>query len=172
MSFSSVTVNSSYRLRIPSLLFPLLSMLLLLGCGEKGVLVKGTLAKETSALTTMDGNDTDLYSHAFIPDPNKPNTTQVSFTIGLNKVVLQSSTDLSLNFVVFDTGVDNPFTVTIPYTANNSPLFGTSPNNPITGVYDQIQYEVTFFELALPTGNHKVRLYLADTQSACQNDIQ
>lgn len=170
--------RSSYRLCIPSLLFALLSLLLLIGCESKGVFIEGTLAVGTPALTTTAGDDADSYSHVFIPDQaNHLTTNGVSFTIGLNKVVLRSSTDTSLSFIVFDTGVDTPFTITLFYEANTNLLFGNSPNNPNNGTYDQVEYQVTFYAMTVPavSGSHLARLNLAsytlNDQQACQKDI-
>ncbi len=168
--------QSLYHLRIPLLLF----VFLLIGCESKGVFIEGTLAVGTPALTTTTGddNDTSLYNHVFVPDPSLSQTTNVSFTIGLNKVVLLSSTDSSLSYIVFDTGVNTPSTITLPYTANTKFLFGNSSNKPSNGTYDQVQYQVTFYEMTVPSqvkGDHRVRLNLAgytlNNQAACQNDI-
>jgi uncharacterized delta-60 repeat protein len=183
MKIPSTAIRSD-GLRVSSVLFILPFFLLLIGCGNgKGVFVRGTLAVGTPALTTSTG-DGDApppnghYGHVFLPNQTGGNQN-VSFTIGLNQVVLLSSTDPSLSYNVFTNAVTSPNSITLLYPVNGNFLFASNPAQPVAGIYDTVQFQVTSYGLTVPSANGaKNQITLAassyalnGTQQVCQNDI-
>jgi hypothetical protein len=193
MSFSSTTTHSACSIRIPSFLFSLLFVLLLVGCGSKGVKLEGSVpgtGEGIASLTTGDGGTCTSapctsgdWNDSFIT-PNAPLTPNGAnaFTVAMKSAMLIKKGDTAPSYTIFDTGdISKP--VIQAFLPGTTQTLGINPDFPADGTYDRIQYVVSYYEMAIPinyqnTGStqRRVRLYLGTFNdqtlgSVFQNDL-
>jgi len=178
--------QSWYHLRIPSLLF----VLLIIGCGDKGVRLDGFVPGTSNGIASLTIGDGGTCTAAPCTITNgdwndsfiTPNGTN-SFTVAMKSAALIKENETAPSYTVFDSG-DIAKPVIQSFSPGTTQTFGTNTDPPVDGaVYDRIQYVVSYYEMVIPVTypgqsltQRRVRLYLGTFTdptlgSVFQNDI-